>query len=83
MSRRYSDALAVFSRVLISHRVSKDSSSSFSEEQLHPKYEKIVSLALLATILCPSLHVDEQVKRAIAEKSDKVTLFLRVVLLQE
>jgi translation initiation factor 3 subunit L len=72
MSRRYSDALALFSRVLISHRSTKEGASSFSEEQMTNRYDKVLALATLASALCPGLRVDDPVKKMMYEKFDKL-----------
>jgi translation initiation factor 3 subunit L len=72
MSRRYADALQVFSRVLISHKTSRDSASSFAEEQIQSRYDKIVALAGICQAMSPGLRVDEQVKRMIGDKFEKL-----------
>lgn len=71
MSKRYTDALQIFTRVLISHRSTKESSASFAEDQIVNKYDKILALAALSSALNPGSRPDEQVKRMIGEKFEK------------
>lgn len=85
MSRRYADALQVFSRVLISRRSSiamlsksaskeeAQTSHSFAEDQITNKYDKILALAALSSALSPGLRVDEQVRKLIQEKFEKLS----------
>ena len=67
MSRRYADALQMFSRAL-SHRTAREVASSHAEENMimmTKRFDKIVALAALCQRLSPGVKVDESVRRLI------------------
>ena len=68
MMRRYADAINTFSQVLLGHRSGKDRTTSFADDQIKSKHDKIVALTAMAVALSPGVRVDEQVRRKIAEK---------------
>lgn len=73
MSKRYSDAITVLSRVLMSHhRVNKESTTSYGEDLIQSKYDKVLALTAICSILCPGAKVDDSIKNQIMEKHEKL-----------
>lgn len=68
MMRRYADAIDVWSMILIAHRTSKERTSSFADDQIMSKYDKMLGLTAIASSLCPGQNLDETVRVLLADK---------------
>jgi translation initiation factor 3 subunit L len=74
MSKRYADALQIFTRVLTSHRPgAREHSASFAEEMIVARQQdKILALAAMCHVLSPGVRLDEQVRRGVSDKYENL-----------